>query len=314
VVLSFRHLGCHFLKPDEFANISISKILQFVESEGPLNAYATDSTKRKQQPRCKIYCHAHLIYSSLFYSILFHSARLSSALLYCTVVYWTVLYCTLFYSTPLYSAVLCCALLYSTLLYCTVLNSTLLYSILLHSTLLCCALLCCTVLYSTIRYSTLLSSTLLYYTIHSATSSTRHAVSQLCFNCILLVQWEINLLVGVSGSAGYHIYHRILYILLSTCFWTPWYYVHAHLCPDLRSAVVCGRYKFIFPVHIKGQWNYLSQRKISFCEWLKWMVLNLTELCFSVKIIASRTKELTKMNRNIFNSEYNCQLTWVINI
>jgi hypothetical protein len=27
VVLSFRHLGCHFLKPDEFANISISKIL-----------------------------------------------------------------------------------------------------------------------------------------------------------------------------------------------------------------------------------------------------------------------------------------------
>ena len=165
-------------------------------------------------------------------------------------------------------------MLYSTLPY-----PTLLYSILLCCTLLCCALLCCAVLYSTVRYSTILSSTLLYSTLHSATSSTRHAVSQLCFNCMLLVQWEINLLVGVSGCAGYHIYHCILYILLSTCFWTPWYYVRTYLWPGLRSAVVCGRCKFIFSVHIKGQWNYLSQRKISFCEWLKWMVLNFIELC-----------------------------------
>lgn len=125
VVLWFRHLGCHCLKSGEVANISISKILRFVESEGLLNAYATDSTKNKKQPRWKVYCHAHLMYSFLLYSTVLHSARLCSALLYCRLLNFTVL------------------------------NSTL-----LHCTLLCCTLLC-----STLPYNTLLSSPLLFYTL-----------------------------------------------------------------------------------------------------------------------------------------------------
>jgi hypothetical protein len=141
---------------------------------------------------------------------------------------------------------------FSTLLLSTLLCYTVLNSNLLHSTLLCCAVLCCALLYSILPYPTLLFYTLPYSTLHSATSSTRHTISQLCFSCMLLVHWEINLLVGVSGSAGYHIYHCILYILLSTCFWTPYYYVHAQLCPDSHSAVVRECCKLIFSVQIKG--------------------------------------------------------------
>ena len=149
LVLWFRHLGCHFLKSVEFANIFISKILKFVESEGLLNPYAMDSTKNKKQLRWKLYCHAHLMYSSLLYS-----TQLCSALLYRTIVYW--LYCTLLFCTLLHSA-----LLWSAVLYYSVLNCTLLYSILLYSALLCYAVLCSAVLYSTLPYSTLLYSTLL---------------------------------------------------------------------------------------------------------------------------------------------------------
>lgn len=86
---------------------------------------------------------------------------------------------------------------------------------------------------------------------------------------MLLVHWEINLLLGVSGSAGYHIYHCILYILPSTCFWTPWYYVHTQLCPDSHSAVVCEHCKFIFSVQIKDNEIICLKQNISFCEWLK---------------------------------------------
>jgi len=37
-VLSFRHLSHHFLKPGDFADISISKELNYVQSVGLLNA------------------------------------------------------------------------------------------------------------------------------------------------------------------------------------------------------------------------------------------------------------------------------------
>ena len=37
-VLRFRHVGHHFLKPGDFADISISKVLYFVQSEVLLNA------------------------------------------------------------------------------------------------------------------------------------------------------------------------------------------------------------------------------------------------------------------------------------
>jgi hypothetical protein len=38
VMLRFRHWGCYFLKPDAFADISISKVLHFVQDAGLLNA------------------------------------------------------------------------------------------------------------------------------------------------------------------------------------------------------------------------------------------------------------------------------------
>jgi len=37
-VLRFRLLGHHFLKPGDLAEISVSKVLHFVQSAGPLNA------------------------------------------------------------------------------------------------------------------------------------------------------------------------------------------------------------------------------------------------------------------------------------
>jgi hypothetical protein len=173
-----------------------------------LNAYTKNCTKNCKWQGWKVYCHAHLMYSSvlyfnftLLYFILLYPTLLCSAVLFCTVVYWTVLYSTLLYSTLIYTAVL----------YCTV-----------------------------------LSSTVLFYTLHCATSNNRHKISRLCFHCMLLVHWEINLLFGVSGCTGYHVCHCILYVLLSTCFWTPWYYVHVQLCPDLCSAVSCEHCKFIF--------------------------------------------------------------------
>ena len=35
--LRFRHLGCHFMKPGDFEDISVSKILHFVQGAGLLN-------------------------------------------------------------------------------------------------------------------------------------------------------------------------------------------------------------------------------------------------------------------------------------
>ena len=37
-VATFRHLGHHFLKPGDFADISLSKVLHFVDSAERLNA------------------------------------------------------------------------------------------------------------------------------------------------------------------------------------------------------------------------------------------------------------------------------------
>jgi hypothetical protein len=154
---------------------------------------------------------------NVFFSTLLYSAGLCSALLYCSVLNHTVLYLTLLYSAPLYSAVLCSTLLYSTPL----------YSALLCSAVLCSTLLYGTLLYSTLLYSPLLCNTVLYILQHQVPDI--QALS--CFNCMLLVQWEINLLVGVSGSAGYHMYHHILYILLSTFF--------GH--PDIMCTSICAQ-------------------------------------------------------------------------
>jgi hypothetical protein len=45
--LSFRHLGCHFMKPGDFENISVSKILHFVEGLGLLNEWAKGLHKNR---------------------------------------------------------------------------------------------------------------------------------------------------------------------------------------------------------------------------------------------------------------------------
>jgi hypothetical protein len=36
-ILKFRHLGCHFIKPGDFEDISVSKILHFDQGAGLLN-------------------------------------------------------------------------------------------------------------------------------------------------------------------------------------------------------------------------------------------------------------------------------------
>jgi hypothetical protein len=52
-VLRFRHLGHHFLKPGDFADISVSKVLHFAHSAGLLNAEAKEFTKGNKRSRCK---------------------------------------------------------------------------------------------------------------------------------------------------------------------------------------------------------------------------------------------------------------------
>jgi hypothetical protein len=55
-VLRFRHLRQHFLKPEDFEDTSISRILHLVHSAGLLNAGAnglTDCTKDRKRPKCK---------------------------------------------------------------------------------------------------------------------------------------------------------------------------------------------------------------------------------------------------------------------
>jgi len=72
VTLRFRHLGHHFMKPDVFDDISLSKTLQCVQDVGLLNGCATGlriiliPVKVHGSLQCLPFC-------ILFYSILFHS-------------------------------------------------------------------------------------------------------------------------------------------------------------------------------------------------------------------------------------------------
>jgi hypothetical protein len=47
-ILRFRHLGNHFLKPGDFAEISITKVPNSVPSVGLLEAYAKGCTKDRK--------------------------------------------------------------------------------------------------------------------------------------------------------------------------------------------------------------------------------------------------------------------------
>jgi hypothetical protein len=57
-VLRFSHLGCHILKPADFADVSVSKVLHFIQSAGLLNSYMKVCTKGWKLLRCKGHCHA----------------------------------------------------------------------------------------------------------------------------------------------------------------------------------------------------------------------------------------------------------------
>jgi hypothetical protein len=68
--LRFRQLDHHFMKPGDFEDISVSKILQFVQSVGLLNGRA----KGRHKSFITIKVHGSLVPTLLyFFSILFYS-------------------------------------------------------------------------------------------------------------------------------------------------------------------------------------------------------------------------------------------------
>jgi hypothetical protein len=69
VTLRFGHLGCHFMKPDDFEDISLSETLHCVQDVGPLNGCANGLhiTSIPVEVRGSQQC---LPFCILFYSIL----------------------------------------------------------------------------------------------------------------------------------------------------------------------------------------------------------------------------------------------------
>jgi hypothetical protein len=71
VTLRFRHLGHHFMKADDFKDISVSRTLHCVQDVGQLNGCANGlhisiPVEVHGSPQCLPFC-------ILFYSILFYS-------------------------------------------------------------------------------------------------------------------------------------------------------------------------------------------------------------------------------------------------
>jgi hypothetical protein len=66
--LRFRHLGHHFMKPSDFEDISVSKILNFVQGAGLLNECAKGLHKRLTM--AEVHGSLSVSYSILCYSIL----------------------------------------------------------------------------------------------------------------------------------------------------------------------------------------------------------------------------------------------------
>ena len=54
VALGFRRVARHFMKPGDFADFSVSKVLHFVQSSGLLSAYVEGCTKDQKLSRCKV--------------------------------------------------------------------------------------------------------------------------------------------------------------------------------------------------------------------------------------------------------------------
>jgi len=67
-VLGFRRVAHHFMKPRDFADFSISKVMHFVQSAGLLSANAKGCTKDQELSRNKGECGARpdVLYSTLF--------------------------------------------------------------------------------------------------------------------------------------------------------------------------------------------------------------------------------------------------------
>ena len=67
VVLRLTHLDLHFVKPGDFADISISKVLQYFKVQGWRMHELTGCTKDWKQSRYKSHCSAHpnALYSNL---------------------------------------------------------------------------------------------------------------------------------------------------------------------------------------------------------------------------------------------------------
>ena len=136
--LRYGHLDHHFTKPGGFANISVSKVLQSLQSLMMLNTSAKGCTKDRKVSRSKGECGAcpNVLYSTLFYSTLFYSILFNPILFYSTLLYSILLYSIISYSILFYSIQSYSTLFYSILLYYILFYSIISYSILFYSILL----------------------------------------------------------------------------------------------------------------------------------------------------------------------------------
>ena len=138
-VLRFRYLGHHFVKPGDFADVSFSSVLYFVQSAGLLESLSKGLHRRQAMikfqgsPWCLSNCtvlysaskdHSGA-YPTVLYCTLLPRITQVPIQLYCTVLcfqgsLWclsncTVLYCTLLPRITLVSFQLYCTVLYSLL-------------------------------------------------------------------------------------------------------------------------------------------------------------------------------------------------------
>jgi hypothetical protein len=87
--LRFRHLGRHFMKRDDIEDISVSKILHFVQGVGLLNEWAKGLQKRLIMVKVQGSLRYPPFCILLFYSILFYSMyNCRSLLCVITILLW----------------------------------------------------------------------------------------------------------------------------------------------------------------------------------------------------------------------------------
>jgi len=67
VELRFGHLVCHLLKPGDFVNTSVRKVLHCLQSVGAAECFSKELCKRSEMDKIKGHCSAHPngLYSSL---------------------------------------------------------------------------------------------------------------------------------------------------------------------------------------------------------------------------------------------------------